>query len=499
MGEPVLTSQLYLYTGQNTYATMMVDKNANNQLTIENMSAGGDINLLTNGGGEVRVNGSPIGLTTNALITDQPLVVPEEGSIVYFDGANNVSTTSTNKLKFDSSNNYILVDGVIQPQRSEIDFLQDEINTLSGNISGLNSSVLALSRRCDSLETITTAQGVDISTLKQDVLDLREEDTLLQTQITDLDGYVATNTTNITSNTTQINSLDVAVNALNSTTISQQSQINTNSSNITTNTINIATNTSDIATNTSKINQNTTAITSLGTYANPAMLRAMNCNNWTPTTSYDIHWLSLNDEQKLLWKGGDDSTVSPVQSSQGNYWSFSKGVSSQKIGWYIPVDLSSLSFVDLESFWAVIRFNNTTTLTTEGTIYFQITTLTATAPNYFRTRINYSNSGTVMNQTAFFYKVYCLDTITLNTSANFGKAQEVGQSKYRLNPMNVRSDLWSIPFNKLVASPSGNLDSGWTNGSIQSISLQTSSNINNLSFDVISIGYLDKQYNLFYE
>jgi hypothetical protein len=65
--------------------------------------------------------------------------------------------------------------------------------------------------------------------------------------------------------------------------------------------------------------------------------------------------------------------------------------------------------------------------------------------------------------------------------------------------MNVRSDLWSIPFNKLVASPSGNLDSGWTNGSIQSISLQTSSNINNLSFDVISIGYLDKQYNLFYE
>ena len=146
MGEPVLTSQLYLYTGQNTYATMMVDKNANNQLTIENMSAGGDINLLTNGGGEVRVNGSPIGLTTNALITDQPLVVPEEGSIVYFDGANNVSTTSTNKLKFDSSNNYILVDGVIQPQRSEIDFLQDEIITLDGIVvTATNNSVNTLS------------------------------------------------------------------------------------------------------------------------------------------------------------------------------------------------------------------------------------------------------------------------------------------------------------------------------------------------------------------
>jgi hypothetical protein len=45
------------------------------------------------------------------------------------------------------------------------------------------------------------------------------------------------------------------------------------------------------------------------------MLRAMNCNNWTPTTSHDIHWLSLNDEQKLMWKGGDDSTASPVQLS----------------------------------------------------------------------------------------------------------------------------------------------------------------------------------------
>ncbi len=63
----------------------------------------------------------------------------------------------------------------------------------------------------DSLETITTAQGVDINTLKQDVLDLREEDGPLQTQITNLDGYVSTD---ITSNTTQINSLGVSVNRI---------------------------------------------------------------------------------------------------------------------------------------------------------------------------------------------------------------------------------------------------------------------------------------------
>jgi hypothetical protein len=71
MGEPVLTSQLYLYTGKNTYATIIVDKNANNQLTIENMSAGGGINLLTNGS-EVRVNGSPIGRVNYKCINNRP-------------------------------------------------------------------------------------------------------------------------------------------------------------------------------------------------------------------------------------------------------------------------------------------------------------------------------------------------------------------------------------------------------------------------------------------
>jgi hypothetical protein len=103
-----------------------------------------------------------------------------------------------------------------------------------------------------------------------------------------------------------------------------------------------------------------------------------------------------------------------------------------------------------------------------------------------------------MNQTGYFYKIYALDTITTTTTANFGKGQEVGQQKFKLNPMNVRSDLWSIGFNKLVASPSGDTSAGFTSAPIQSISLQSSSNINNLNFDVVSIGYLDKQYNLFY-
>ena len=102
-----------------------------------------------------------------------------------------------------------------------------------------------------------------------------------------------------------------------------------------------------------------------------------------------------------------------------------------------------------------------------------------------------------MNQTGYFYKIYALDTITTTTTANFGRAQEVGQTKYKLNPMNVRSDLWSIPFNKVLA-PAGDVSQGYTNAPIQSISLHTNSSSTNLNFDVVSIGYLDKQYNLFY-
>ena len=229
------------------------------------------------------------------------------------------------------------------------------------------------------------------------------------------------------------------------------------------------------------------------------MLRAMNCNNWTPTTVYNIVWSNLTPEEKLMWKGGDNATIDPIQSLTGNYWNFTKTlVNTNKIGWYIPVDLSSLTFQDLESFWCVIRFNSLTNISSEGSLYFQITTNPPTAPNTFRTRINYSNSATPMNQTGYFYKIYAIDTITTTTTANLGKGQEVGQQKFKMNPMNVRSDLWSIGFNKLVASPTGNMAEGFTTAPIQSISLQTASNINTFNFDVVSIGYLDKQYNLFY-
>jgi len=254
---------------------------------------------------------------------------------------------------------------------------------------------------------------------------------------------------------------------------------------------------SDIATNTSNIIQLETQTTALNTYANSAMLRAMNCNNWQPTTVYNIVWSNLSAQQKLEWKGLDPTTIDPIQSATGNYWNFTKAaVNTNKIGWYIPVDLSALTFQDLESFWCVIRFNTLTNITAEGSLYFQITTSPPTGLNTFRTRINYSNPATVMNQTGYFYKIYAIDTITTLTTANLGKGQEVGQQKFKLNPMNVRSDLWSIGFNKLVASPTGDTSAGFTSAPIQSISLQIASNINTFNFDVVSIGYLDKQYNL---
>lgn len=226
------------------------------------------------------------------------------------------------------------------------------------------------------------------------------------------------------------------------------------------------------------------------------LLRSINCNLFKPTTVYDVVWSNLTPQQQLEWKGLDPSYADPVQSLSGNYWSFVKtSPSTQKLGIFIPVDLSALTFQDLESFWCVIRFNNNTSISGEGSLYFSIYTSPATAPNFYRTRINYQNPATAINQTGYFYKIHCQDTITTTTTGNFGRAQEVGQTKIKTNPCEVRPDLWHIPFNKVPAL-SGDTSAGYTNAPILAISLQTASNIHTFDFDVVSIGYLDKQYNL---
>ena len=229
----------------------------------------------------------------------------------------------------------------------------------------------------------------------------------------------------------------------------------------------------------------------------PGLLRAINCNLITPTEIVDVVWSNLTPAEQLAWKGGDPTIIDPVQSATGNYWNFTKAApSTNKIGWTIPDDLSALSFQDLQSFWVVIRFNTTTNISTEGSLYLSIYTNPPTGLNTYRTRWNYSNPATAMNQTGYFYKLYALDTITTTTAANFGKGQEIGQTQFKNNPCNVSPELWSIALNKQVLSPSGDTTAGYTEAPIQSISLQTASNINTFNFDVVSIGYLNKQYNL---
>jgi hypothetical protein len=228
------------------------------------------------------------------------------------------------------------------------------------------------------------------------------------------------------------------------------------------------------------------------------LLRSINCNLFKPTTVYDVVWSNLTPQQQLEWKGLDPSYSSPTQSASGNYWNFTKlSPSAAKVGWFIPVDLSSLTFQDLESFWCVVRFNNNLSISTEGSLFFSIYTSPATGGNFYRTRINYQNAATPINQTGYFYKIHCQDTITTTTTGNFGRAQEEGQLKYKNNPCEVRPDLWHIPFNKVPAL-SGDISTGYTNAPILAISLQTASNIHTFDFDVVSIGYLNVQYNLFF-
>lgn len=230
------------------------------------------------------------------------------------------------------------------------------------------------------------------------------------------------------------------------------------------------------------------------------MLRALNLNLLVPTVeqTYDIVWSNLTPEEKLAWKGGDIASIDPVQSSTGNFWSFQKGVSNTKINWVLPIDLSIFTFQELQSVWAIVKFNNSTSVSTEGSLWFQIQAGVEPNPPYYRTRWNYCNPATAVNQFQYYYKIYALDTITLTTAGNLGKGQETDQQKFKGNPCDVEPNLWSIGLNKLVGSPTGITSPGYTLQPISSVALNTASNINNISIDVVAIGVNNYRFNLFY-
>lgn len=240
-----------------------------------------------------------------------------------------------------------------------------------------------------------------------------------------------------------------------------------------------------------------TGATGLGVSA--GMLRALNINLLVPTLAqtYNVVWSNLSVEEKAIWAGG---SIEPIASATGNYWNFTKSApSTNKINWTLPIDLSSLTFQDLQSVWAIVRFNNGTNINAEGQLWFQIQSQNIVPdPPLYRTRWNYSNSATPINQFQYFYKIHALDTITTTNSANLGKGQEVGQQKFKGNPCDVESNLWNIGFSKFVVSPTGDVSAGYTLAPVQSVALNTASNINTYNFDVVAIGVNNYRWNLFF-
>jgi len=247
-----------------------------------------------------------------------------------------------------------------------------------------------------------------------------------------------------------------------------------------------------------------TGATGLG--VSNGMLRALNLNLLVPTLAqtYDVVWSNLTPVEQAIWAGGSEP---PVASATGNYWNFTKLVAgTQKINWTLPFDFltANLSFQDLQSVYAIVRLNTASNISAEGYMWFQIQSQNTPqdAPLY-RTRWNYANSASgVISQLGNTYKIYASDAIPLSTAAsNTGKGQEVYplQTKFKSNPCDVEpTSLFSIPFTKFVASPSGDTTSGYTSANVQSIALNTASNINTYNFDLIAIGFNSVRYNLFF-
>ena len=248
---------------------------------------------------------------------------------------------------------------------------------------------------------------------------------------------------------------------------------------------------------TKKLYVNDVEITPSSGSVTAGMLRALNINQLVPTVAqtFNVVWSSLSPAEQALWTNGSDP---PIASATGNYWNFTKTSGASKINWTPPIDLSALTFQDLQSVYAIVRFNTSTNVSVEGTLWLQIQTDPATVPNTFRTRWNYSNTATPVNQFQYFYKLFALDTITTSTTANFGKGQEVGQTKFKGNPCDVDSNLWSIGLNKLVVSPTGDTSAGYTLAPIQSVALNTNSTTLAYNFDVVAIGINNYRWNLSY-
>jgi hypothetical protein len=254
-----------------------------------------------------------------------------------------------------------------------------------------------------------------------------------------------------------------------------------------------------------KLYVNDIEITPSGGGLSAGLLRALNVNQIVPTLAqtYDIVWSNLLPAEQAIWAGGSE----PPTAGAGNSWNFTKLVAgTQKINWTLPFDFltANLKFQEIQSVYAIVRLNTASNISAEGYMWFEIKSQNTPqdAPNY-RTRWNYANSASgVISQLGNTYKIYASDAIPLSTAAsNTGKGQEPYpiQSQYKSNPVDVEpTSLFSIPFSKFVLSPTGDTSLGYTSAFVQSIALNTASNINTYNFDLIAIGFNDVRYNLFF-
>ena len=480
----------YLYTLSN-------DKPTNNQIMEFN-----------NDGSSQFIDASSLG-NPNALISDTPLVTPQAGSIILSDGINPFGTVTNPNFNFNidpQGNPTLGIGGVQMISQNNNMFLRSADNIETGNNMILKGPA--------SIQTSFQHGTNNNANYVKTYVDNNNFNFITDNQIGSatefkgasqyfFDNNIITNQNVILNqgksltlnNDTDVNNVKLyKANGLDgSFVLDNQSGSKTDFKGANSYNFDNSLNIGSLSTS-NKIFLNGSEFNGVSA----GLLRSINCNLFKPTTVYDVVWSTLTPQQQLEWKGLDPSYADPVQSASGNYWSFQKlSPSAAKVGWFIPVDLSSLTFQDLESFWCVVRFNNNLSISGEGSLFFSIYTSPATAPNFYRTRINYQNPSTAINQTGYFYKIHCQDTITTTTTGNFGRAQEEGQLKIKTNPCEIRPDLWHIPFNKVPAL-SGDTSTGYTNAPILAISLQTASNIHTFDFDIVSIGYLDKQYNLFF-
>jgi hypothetical protein len=405
----------------------------------------------------IYVNGTELTPSNpNALVTSQPLITPSAGAIILSDGINPFGTNTDNNLSY---------------------------------------AVVA------SAPTLTVGNAKIISANNNMVLEttdyiLTKKDIYLQ-GTEDVQRYLTIGLNNVLNNvktSVNINTQDyICDNQLASKTQWKGASEYTFDNNV---------NIGDVSTS-KTLTLNGVPITPSGGGLSAGLLRALNVNQIVPDVSktYDIVWSDLTPAEQAIWAGGSE----PPIAGSDNSWGFQKlSVGSQKINWTLPFDFltANLKFQDVLSVYAIIKLNTASNISAEGYLWFEIKSqnIVPDPPNY-RTRWNYANSASgVISQLGNTYKIYASDAIPASTAAsNTGKGQEPYplQSRFKSNPVDVEpTSLFSIPFTKFVVSPTGDTSPGYTSAFVQSIALNTASNINSFDFSVYAIGFNDVRYNL---